>query len=117
MILSLTAIEAILRHEDIEGLLAAGAPGDEYYDEASNIQVALEKLDTHEATRDRIAALVMEAWERAFGPFSQEDHEKRRFVLNRVVHSILQEHSVSAGLIHSKASFIPGILPDRRSIH
>ena len=117
MILSLTTIEAILQFEDIESLLALGAPTDEYYDEASEIQAALEKLDPHEATRDCVTVLIMETWERAFGPFSEEDRERRKSVLDRVVHGILDEHSTSANLMNGKTSPMPRTLPDRRSIH
>ncbi len=117
MILSLTVIEAILRFEDIEGLLALGAPSDEYCDEASEIQAALEKLDAYEATRDRVTVLVRETWERAFGPFSEEEREKRKPVLERVVHSILDEHSTSANFINGKTSPVPRALPNYRLTH
>jgi len=117
MILTLMAIEAILRFEDIEGLLALGAPSDEYYDEASEIQAALENLDAHEATHDCVAILVMDTWERAFGPFSKEDREKRKSVLERMVHSILEEHLTSANLVNVKASPVSHVFPSRRSIY
>ncbi len=117
MILSLTTIEAILRFEDIENFLALGAPSDEYHDKASEIQASLEKLDAHEVTRDRLAVLVMETWERAFGPFFEEDREKRKSVLERVVRGILMEHSTSTNLPGVKASAISRALTNRRSIH
>lgn len=117
MIFSLTTIEAILRFEDIEGLLALGAPSNEYYNEASEIQAALENLDVHEATHDRVKILVMETWERAFGPFFEEEREKRKPVLERVVNGILSEHSTSANLVHGKTSPVPRALPNHRLIH
>ena len=117
MIFSLTTIEAILQFEDIEGFLALGAPSNEYHDEASEIQAALERLDTHEVTHDRVAVLVMETWERAFGPFSEEDRENRKSVLERVVHGILSNNSTSANLIHGKVSPVPRALPNHRLIH
>lgn len=91
MIVSLSTVDVILRTEDIEGLLALGAPEDEYSDEAAEIQAALEQLDDDKVTGDQISALVMDVWDRSFGPFSGEDIQKRQAVLQEIVRRILDD--------------------------
>ena len=91
MIVSLAMLERVLQSEDMEGLHALGAPENEYHDEATAIKTALERLDSSQVTRPRVSAVVMDVWARSFGPFSSEDVQKRRLVLQEIVHRILNE--------------------------
>lgn len=86
---SAETIESILRQEDIEGLLNLGAPQDEYSSEAADMATALGAIP-ESATEEQVSRIVMSVWEQAFGPFSDEDIEKRRPVLRRVVQNILR---------------------------
>jgi hypothetical protein len=89
MIIPTATIDAILRKEDIEGLLNLGAPKDEYSHEAADIHAALEAIEENDAISDQIAAVVMTVWEHSFGPFSPDDIQKRSPVLRQVVQRIL----------------------------
>ncbi len=59
-------IANILHEEDIEGLIALGAPDDEYDDEAAQIAEAISKLDVAVRTQNNIAAIIALAWARSF---------------------------------------------------
>ncbi|MGX5653782.1 hypothetical protein ACWKWC_03325 [Geodermatophilus nigrescens] len=56
-------VEQLLRSVDPEGLLAGGAPGDEYSSEVDALTSLLVRGEVSEAA-------VLEVWERAFGPGS-----------------------------------------------
>ncbi len=96
MTVSVAAVDAILRAEDMEGLLAVGAPEDEYSDEAREIQFALEQLGDDQLTSERVSTAVMHVWENSFGPFSAEDVQKRQPVLQELVNRILDERVTRA---------------------
>lgn len=88
MRISSETIESILRQEDLEGLLNLGAPQDEYSSEAREMATELQAV--HEPTdQEEVSRIVMAVWERAFGPFSDEDIERRTPVLRQVVKRIL----------------------------
>ena len=89
MQISLEKIESILRREDIEGFLNLGAPQDEYSSEARKMGLALQAID--EPTEEEVSQVVMNVWDKAFGPFTDEDIEMRRPVLERIVRHILTE--------------------------
>jgi hypothetical protein len=89
MMIPTATIDAILQKEDVEGLLNLGAPKDEYSREAAEIHAALEAIDENDVTSDGVAAVVMNVWERSFGPFSPDDLQKRSPVLQQVVQYIL----------------------------
>ena len=82
-------IKAALDSEDPEGLLAMGAPHDEYYSEASLIEGRIAKVHTDEISADRIADIVAEVWNSQFGPFDEEDLNKRRQAFSSVARRIL----------------------------
>ena len=85
------AIECILREEDVEGLIAIGAPPDEYADEARQIAEALEQLDSSNVGADRVLAIVAEVCSRMFGPFDSEEFQKRYPVYQRVARRVFGE--------------------------
>ncbi len=90
MTVSLSTVDAILRLEDMEGLIALGAPEDEYSDEAAEIHIALAQFGDR-PTREQISVLVMDVWKLSFGPFSAADIQKRQSALQQLVHRILDE--------------------------
>lgn len=86
---SCTTVLLVLNAEDIEGLLAAGAPADEYETEARLISEALEHLPDDDALIDRVTAIVTEVWNRMFGPFRDEEMRRRVPVYRRVAKAII----------------------------
>jgi hypothetical protein len=76
-------IREILNREDIEGLLGLGAPADEYSTEAELISQAIEngQVELHE---EKLNELLRETWQKMFGPFSEEEINKRQSALERV---------------------------------
>ena len=104
MIVSLTALEMILQSEDLEGLHALGAPKGEYSEEASSLQVELQNLHDEEVTAVRVAASLEGVWERAFGPFSEEERRMRHSVLQTIVGRILDEYYFHLGITVTRAA-------------
>ena len=76
-------IREILNREDIEGLLALGAPGDEYSSEAELISQAIESRRV-EPREEELTKLLRGIWQRMFGPFSEEEMKEREPALERV---------------------------------
>lgn len=114
MMVSLTALESILRAEDMEGLQAVGAPGDEYNDEAAAMQAALEQLRDDQVTQDNVAEGLMSVWERSFGPFSEDDVRRRQPVLQRLAERVLEEGQVANGVVKGPAGMpVPAALQRR----
>ena len=94
-IFSVSIIDSILQAEDIEGLLELGAPKDEYSSEAAEIKCSLETLNPSDTTEDRISALVVSVWAKAFN-LSGEEIEKRSPAFRRVARELLKLCSQSA---------------------
>lgn len=89
-------IRQILNEEDIEGLLQAGAPADEYETEAERITQAVAQAD--ELTEDRLTVVVQTMWREMFGPLSEEQLGLRHSAFRRVAHRILaQRHQGEPG--------------------
>lgn len=85
-------IDALLQQEDIEGLLALGAPRDEYIFEAKSI--AAELVDPeNRSTEDQIYEVIKKVWNRKFGPFESADLEKRSMAFRRVAQMIIRHQS------------------------
>jgi hypothetical protein len=82
-------IKAALDSEDVEGLLAMGSPPDEYDSEASLIEDRIAKVAGDKLNVDRIADIVTEVWNSQFGPFDEEDLNKRRQAFSSVARRIL----------------------------
>lgn len=83
-------IEDALRAEDIEGLLALGAPADEYNAEARDIAHAINKLQPSQLTEDHLVAVMVIVWAHAFDR-SNEEMNLRLPVLRRVAVQLLQK--------------------------
>ncbi len=84
---SLTA--SVLRQEDIEGLIALGAPEDEYDSEAAEIAEAVNKLDVTARTQSNIAAIIALVWAQMFN-HSPNEMEMRTPALQRVAERLNQ---------------------------
>jgi hypothetical protein len=82
-------IKVALDSEDVEGLLAMGCPPDEYDSEASLIEGRIAKVPGDKLNADRIADIVAEVWNSQFGPFDEEDLDKRRQAFSSVARRIL----------------------------
>lgn len=74
-------IQEILSQEDIEGLLALGAPRDEYEREAQLIYRAITDFGptAHggDTARDAVKSILRAVWSERFGPFSEDDLARR----------------------------------------
>ena len=88
MAISLVDIQNVLRDEDVEGLLALGAPDDEYSKEAQDIASALSNVS--HLTESGIVNVMRQIWNQYFGPFSNEDIEKRMLVFHRIAKHFLR---------------------------
>lgn len=87
-------IKNALDEEDIEGLLALDCPRDEYDGEASLIEDGIAKASNfgeRPLAVDQIAAIVEEVWNLNFGPFGDEEVEKRRPAFESVAKKLLKQ--------------------------
>ncbi len=82
-------IQFALQAEDIEGLLALGAPNDEYSQEAQDIAAALAVLSGDQLTETHIVSVICDIWVKYFGPFLNEDIEKRNSAFQRIARCLL----------------------------
>lgn len=87
MHIALSAIDTILVQEDIEGLIEAGAPSDEYQDEAAQIAVSLGMLEPENFSEENILAIVSLVWLKSFD-LSEADMALRLPALRRVTQAI-----------------------------
>lgn len=92
MQVTLSSIDHILVREDIEGLIAAGAPVDEYQDEAAQIAAALNMLTEEKFQEDTVLAIVTLVWTKNF-ELDEEDMALRLPALRRVAQVILDLRS------------------------
>jgi hypothetical protein len=81
-------IKAALDSEDVEVLLAMGAPCDEYESEASLIECGIARV-AGPPNVDQIAEIIGEIWDAQFGPFDPEDLDKRRGSFSSVARKIV----------------------------
>lgn len=63
---SLNQIQSALIEEDLEGLIQAGAPRDEYESEAMQIFQALSNLPETEKNRDILVSIISLVWVQNF---------------------------------------------------
>ena len=81
-------INALLVQEDVEGLIDAGAPPDEYLDEAAQITAALLLLEQGQLTEENILSTLSLVWLRSF-ELSEQDVKLRVSALERIAQKIL----------------------------
>lgn len=85
-----SAINALLIEQDIEGLIAAGAPANEYEDEARHIAEAVNKLSPEQRSQQNIFAIVRQVWMESFD-LQQSEMLLRSEALLRTVHAIMRD--------------------------
>jgi hypothetical protein len=85
MRITLAEVEAVLRNEDIEGLVESGAPRDEYDSEAREIAGALASLSSGEFTETNITAIIALVWAKSFNR-SEPEIRQRIPAFQRIAH-------------------------------
>lgn len=95
MHITLSDIELVLSEIDVEGLLAMGAPRDEYSVEARAIEDLVSRSHA-EISEEELVAIISSVWERYFGPFSTEELASRSRNFSRVAGALQTMHSVTA---------------------
>jgi len=77
----LDLINDLLRHEDIEGFLSMGAPGNEYESEAEmiadRIGEAEDRAADHKVTREKVEEIVTGVWKEMFDLSDDELHRRK----------------------------------------
>ena len=84
-------IKMLLDREDIENLLALGAPGDEYRSEAQMIYSAVAKLRherPHGFTTDQITNIIKDIWQEMFGPMASDELVAREPIFRKIAAEI-----------------------------
>jgi len=81
-------INTLLAQEDIEGLIEAGAPIDEYNDEAAHIAAALSLLESNDVTKEVALSTVTLVWVKNF-ELSEQDVKLRLSAFDRVAEAIV----------------------------
>ena len=76
-------IEALLIQYDIEGLIALGAPKDEYSDEAFIIFETLSNYKSADLDYNDVALIISNVWKNKFN-LDNEEIEKRRSEIDSV---------------------------------
>ena len=89
MMLTLEAVDEILQGEDVEGLLALGAPCDEYASEAQAIHSALISQGEAAWSYRDLCELILKVWDHSFGPFGVDEIAKRQPAVERLVQRLL----------------------------
>lgn len=80
-------INTILQEQDVEWLIANGAPADEYESEAQAIVQTLSQLDEHELTQRNILKIIDSIWTQSFN-LEDSDLGLRELALNTLAHRI-----------------------------
>ncbi len=88
----LSSIDHILVMEDIEGLIEAGAPVDEYQDEAARIAAAINMLTEENFREDTVLAILTLVWMKSF-ELGEEAMALRLPALRRVAQAMLDLRS------------------------
>lgn len=83
------AINELLNAEDIEGMLEAGAPADEYMSEANRIAAAVNALAAAQVTEENILAIVALAWMQDFD-LNESGMRDRSQAIRRVAQQVFE---------------------------
>lgn len=65
-------IKEVLKRHDVEGLIAGGAPADEYDSEAEEIYAALQLPENLPVNEDAVFDIVCRVWNKSFGHAPEE---------------------------------------------
>lgn len=82
-------IQDVLSREDVEGLLALGAPENEYHTEAELIRQVIESGRVN-LKEEELTELLKRIWQKSFGPFSETELKKRQAALERVAKRLVE---------------------------
>ena len=93
MIVAESIVNEALKDEDIESLVEAGAPENEYAPEAQSIVQALSAIEEREVLEEDLVKLIRSIWSRLFGPFNEEDLDKGSPAFRNVAERILASTS------------------------
>lgn len=88
MQITVSSIDNILIQEDIEGFIEAGAPADEYQDEAAQIAASIARLAEADFLEENILAIISLIWIKSF-ELAEKDVALRLPALRRVTRAIL----------------------------
>ncbi|MFZ5930347.1 MAG: hypothetical protein ACOY15_03915 [Pseudomonadota bacterium] len=88
MQITVSSIDNILIQEDIEGFIEAGAPADEYQDEAAQIAASIARLAEADFLEENILAIISLIWIKSF-ELAENDVALRLPALRRVTRAIL----------------------------
>ena len=94
MRISFEKMQNLLREADIEGLIGAGAPNDEYDSEAQIMVQALSELSEKEMTIEGVLIIVAEIWRQSFD-LDNADICLRQSAMNSLVQKIVQDGTAS----------------------
>ncbi|CAN5766091.1 hypothetical protein BH10ACI4_BH10ACI4_14600 [soil metagenome] len=73
----LESVQDILRTADVEGLIAEGAPADEYEPEEALLLAAIQHLPSTEIHPATLMPILENIWHKSFAPTSSEMEERR----------------------------------------
>ena len=91
MNISTQQINILLQNADIEGFIEAGAPTDEYLDEAASIAQALRRLRDSEVDAANIAEIITDVWGQSFD-LGIADLRKRETAIHELAHLIIKRN-------------------------
>jgi hypothetical protein len=83
------AIDQLFRLQDIDGLIASGAPEDEYESEVELIVTALEALPREDASVISIADTFEAVWTKMCGG-SEDQRRRRRFDFEEIAEKVIR---------------------------
>ena len=87
MQITVSSIDNILIQEDIEGFIEAGAPADEYQDEAAQIAASITLLAEEDFREENTLAIISLVWMKSF-ELADHDMALRLPALRRVTRAI-----------------------------
>jgi hypothetical protein len=71
------SLDELLRVQDVEGLIAAGAPGDEYEPEIEELLARLEEIPPGTASQVKIVSIFEDVWRQKFSATEQMLDQRR----------------------------------------
>ena len=86
--LATNTIGDLLRSEDIEGLIASGAPADEYASEAREIASMLASLAESDLNEKVITDIISRIWAKSFNR-SPEEIQQRTSAFRRIAQQLI----------------------------
>lgn len=95
MNITIQFIDKLLQQADIEGLIQAGAPSDEYFSEAEIIYSALAELDKHEFIKKNVTSIVSKIWKESFNLGDSELLPRLPSIISLTESIMMNENQIS----------------------